>query len=354
AMPKANNYQSLHTTVIGPMGERVEFQIRTSEMHSIAEYGIAAHWKYKEGGGGHKQKDEQKFQWLRRLLEWQSELTDPAEFLDTVKLDLFADDVYIFTPKGQLRELPRGSTPVDFGYLVHTEVGNTCVGARVNGKIVPLSYRLHSGDTVEILTRKDIRPNQDWLSFVKTSKAKAKIRQHLTQEEHEQAKQVGLELLEKSCHRYGWRIPKLLKEAAVEKYMKETGLNDEEGLLTAIGYGRILPKDLLELVVPKEEMEEKPSEEKESRFSKLVGKMRRGGGTKGQVKVRGISDVLVQFGRCCSPVPGDPIMGYVTRGKGVSVHLTDCAKLLATDPDRRIHVEWDTDHAIMGVAKIRV
>ncbi|MDO8494031.1 MAG: bifunctional (p)ppGpp synthetase/guanosine-3',5'-bis(diphosphate) 3'-pyrophosphohydrolase, partial [Deltaproteobacteria bacterium] len=268
AMPKANNYQSLHTTVIGPMGERVEFQIRTQEMHAIAEYGIAAHWKYKEGGG-HKQKDEQKFQWLRRLLEWQSELTDPAEFLDTVKLDLFADDVYIFTPKGQLRELPRGSTPVDFAFSVHTEVGNTCVGARVNGKIVPLSYRLHSGDTVEILTRKDIRPNQDWLSFVKTSKAKAKIRQYLKQEEHEQAKQVGLELLEKSCHRYGWRIPKLLKEAAVEKYMKESGLNDEEGLLTAIGYGRILPKDLLELVISKEEMEEKPSEEKESRFSKL-------------------------------------------------------------------------------------
>lgn len=352
AMPKANNYQSLHTTVIGPEGERVEFQIRTRKMHEIAEYGIAAHWRYKEGKGAAKSKDEMKFQWVRRLLEWQQELKDPAEFLDTIKLDLFADDVYIFTPKGELRELPRGSTPVDFAFQVHTEVGYSCAGARVNGKIVPLSYQLHSGDSVEILTKKEMRPNRDWLSFVKTSKAKAKIRQYLKQEEHQQSQQVGQELLEKACHRFGLSVGKVLKEPAVKKYIQDSHLHDEDGLLSAIGYGKVLPMDLLRLAAPKETLEEKKEGAPESTLTKWVRKIT--GRTTGQVKVRGISDVLISFGGCCSPVPGDPITGYVTRGKGVSVHVSDCSKLLATDPDRRVHVEWEKEIPISRIAKIRV
>ncbi|MBI4125380.1 MAG: bifunctional (p)ppGpp synthetase/guanosine-3',5'-bis(diphosphate) 3'-pyrophosphohydrolase [Deltaproteobacteria bacterium] len=351
AMPKANNYQSLHTTVIGPEGERVEFQIRTHKMHEIAEEGVAAHWRYKEGKGGKKSEDEMKFQWIRRLLEWQKELKDPAEFLDTVKLDLFADDVYIFTPKGELRELPRGSTPVDFAYAIHSEVGHACVGARVNGKIVPLSYHLHSGDSVEILTKKDTHPNRDWLKFVKTSKAKAKIRQFLRLEEHQQSGQVGKELLERACERFGLSAGKLLKDPQIEKYMKESPYRNEEAVLSAIGYGKLLPADLIEKVVPREKLQEQ-KEVKESTISRLVKKIT-GQGT-GQVKVRGVSDVLISFGKCCDPVPGDPITGYVTRGKGVSVHVSDCSKLLATDSDRRVRVEWDTKHPVARIAKIRV
>ncbi|MDP2600295.1 MAG: bifunctional (p)ppGpp synthetase/guanosine-3',5'-bis(diphosphate) 3'-pyrophosphohydrolase [Deltaproteobacteria bacterium] len=351
AMPKANNYQSLHTTVIGPEGERVEFQIRTREMHEIAEHGIAAHWKYKEGKLAGETKDEMKFRWIRRLLEWQSELKDPAEFLDTVKLDLFADDVYVFTPKGELKELPRGSTPIDFAYAVHTEVGNACVGARVNGKIVPLSYKLHSGDSVEILTRKDMRPNRDWLQFVKTSKAKAKVRQFLKLEEHTQSKQVGWELLEQACQKHGLSPTKLLKEPAVLKYAKENGFKEEESLLSAMGYGKILPEDLLGFVLPKGELKPKESV-KETTLSRLARKIARR--TLGQVKVSGVSDMLISFGKCCNPVPGDAITGYVTRGKGVSVHVHDCSKLLSTDPDRRIFVEWDASAPISRIAKIKV
>src|SRR3989338_4160718 len=279
------------------------------------------------------------WKWIRRLLEWQTELKDPAEFLDTVKLDLFADDVYIFTPKGELKELPRGSTPIDFAYSVHTEVGHCCVGARVNGKIVPLSYKLRSGDSVEIITRKDIRPNRDWLQFVKTSKAKAKVRQYLKQEEHTQSKQVGWELLEKAALKYGLTVNKLFKEPAVEKFGKENGLRDSDSILVALGYGKILPEDILQIVLPKEKMREKVATSKETAFSKLVSRIK--GRSKGLVRVSGVTDMLISFGKCCNPVPGDPITGYVTRGKGVSVHVSDCPKLFATDPDRRIDVEWD-------------
>lgn len=351
AMPKANNYQSLHTTVIGLHGERVEFQIRTREMHDIAEYGVAAHWKYKEGKVSSDTSDEMKFKWIRRLLEWHSELKDSAEFLDTVKLDLFADDVYVFTPKGELKELPRGSTPVDFAYGVHTEVGNACVGARVNNKIVPLSYQLRSGDSIEILTRKEMRPNRDWLQFVKTSKAKAKIRQYLKLEEHDQSKQVGWELLEKACQKYDVTAGKILREATMDHVARELGYRDADGLLSSLGYGKILPEDVLAKVLPKEKMESKPS--LKPRFAK-----RRVGAvpvrSTGQVKVSGVSDMLIHFGRCCGPVPGDPITGYVTRGKGVSVHVSDCSKLFSTDPDRRVRVEWERATPMPRIAKIRV
>jgi GTP pyrophosphokinase len=350
AMPKANNYQSLHSTVIGPHGERVEFQLRTREMHDVAERGIAAHWKYKEGKI-FDEKDEMKFKWIRRLLEWQKELSDPAEFLDTVKLDLFADDVYVFTPKGALTELPRGSTPVDFAYNVHSEIGNTCIGAKANGKIVPLKYILRSGDTVEIITQKGRKPNKDWLQFVKTSKAKAKIRQFIRQEEHEHGAEIGREIFDKECAKYGQNGTKLLKSDEMEKFLKEMHYKDAESALVAIGYGKLSAHHLLSLLVPKEVMAAVASP-KESIWEKVVGKLKKHQG--GLVKVSGLSDVLVSFGKCCNPVPGDSIIGYVTHGRGVSVHIRDCQKILAADSDRLVSVEWDSSSAVGRITKIKV
>lgn len=358
AMPKANNYQSLHTTVIGLHGERIEFQIRTREMHEFAERGIAAHWKYKEGGVTLKDKDEMKFKWIRQLLEWHSELSDPTEFLDTVKLDLFADDVYCFTPKGELRELPRGSTPIDFAYDVHSEVGNTCIGSKVNGKIVPLRYHLHSGDIVEILTQKGRHPNKDWLQFVKTSRAKAKIRQFLKSEESSRGLVIGRELLEKECSRYGVGVNRVLKSAALDKFMKDRSYINVESLLIAMSYGKISPHQVVMETVPEEDLKKLSAEdeagiegEKESILKKIAHKFKP---ARGIVKIDGISDVLVSFGNCCNPVPGDKIIGYITRGRGVIVHLSDCQRVLSSDSARRIEVEWDTSAGITRAAKIKV
>ena len=351
AMPKANNYQSLHTTVIGPHGERVEFQIRTREMHDIADRGIAAHWKYKEGRIL-DEKDEMKFKWIRRLLEWQRELSDPAEFLDTVKLDLFADDVYVFTPKGELMELPRGSTPVDFAYSIHSDVGNNCIGAKVNGKIVPLKYTLRSGDTIEIITQKGRRPNKDWLQFVKTSRAKAKIRSFIRQEEHEHGIEIGRGVFEKECEKYSLNAAKLLKSDEMAKYVSDMHYRDVDSLLVVIGYGKLSSHQVLTRLVPKEQLVDKGAAPKESIIGKLVGKLT--GRQKGMVKVGGLSDILVSFGKCCNPVPGDSIIGYVTHGRGVSVHIRDCQKILAADHERLVEVEWDTAADISRIAKIKV
>ena len=353
AMPKANNYQSLHTTVIGPHGERVEFQIRTRQMHETAEHGIAAHWKYKEGRLM-EDKDEMKFKWLRRLLEWQSEISDSAEFLETVKLDLFAEDVYIFTPKGQLKELPRGSTPLDFAYSIHTDLGHSTVGAKINGKIVPLRYQLHSGDTVEILTSKEKHPHKDWLQFVITSRAKAKIRSFLRQEEHEKSRSIGHEILEKACERHHLNINRILKSREMDEYAKKASYDDSDAILSAIGYGKISPITILGLFVPHDQLvpeEAAREKEKESVLGKIVKRLTR---AKGLVKVSGFSDMLVNFGKCCNPVPGDSIVGYVTRGRGVSVHVADCPKVVGMDPARRVNVEWDETSDAVHTVKIRV
>lgn len=351
AMPKANNYQSLHTTVIGLHGERVEFQIRTREMHDIAERGIAAHWKYKEGRIM-DEKDEMRFKWIRQLLEWQKELSDPAEFLDTVKLDLFADDVYVFTPTGELRELPRGSTPIDFAYDVHSQVGDACIGAKVNGKIVPLKYILRSGDSVEIITQKGRKPNKDWLQFVKTSRAKAKIRQFIRQEEHEHGLAIGKEIFEKECEKYDLSPSKILKGAPFEKYLEATHYKDDDAVMVAIGYGRLSAHHLLTELVPKEELVEKGAPPKEGILGKIVSKLTKR--PRGLVKLSGISDVLVSFGKCCSPVPGDNIIGYVTHGRGVSVHVRDCEKVVGVDPARLVPVDWDMSSGAGRVARIKV
>lgn len=351
AMPKANNYQSLHTTVIGPHGDRVEFQIRTREMHDIAESGIAAHWKYKEGRVI-ADKDEMKFKWIRRLLEWQRELSDPTEFLDTVKLDLFADDVYVFTPNGELKELPRGSTPVDFAYSVHTDVGHSCVGAKVNGKIVPLRYALHSGDTIEILTGKERRPHKDWMQFVVTSRAKAKIRSFLRQIEHEQSSAIGRELLDKALNKHQLNINRVMKSKEMDRFAKKHHHESPMGVLAAIGYGRVSPMQILELFIPHEELHpQEAKEEKESVVDKIVRKLTK---PRGIVKVGGMRDMMVNFSRCCSPLPGDTIVGYVTRGRGVSIHVANCPRVVGMDPARRIPVEWENKEGAVSDATIRI
>ncbi len=352
AMPKANNYRSLHTTVIGPHGDRVEFQIRTSDMHEIAEHGIAAHWKYKEGRVI-ADKDEMKFKWIRRLLEWQRELSDPAEFLDTVKLDLFADDVYVFTPNGELRELPRGSTPVDFAYSIHTDVGHSCVGAKVNGKIVPLRYQLHSGDAVEILTGKEKRPHKDWLQFVKTSRAKAKIRSYLRLEEREQSAAIGRELLEKALSKYHLNVNRILKSKELDQFAKNASYDGPQSVLAAVGYGKVSPMQIISLFVSADELEREEVKEKvkESVVEKLVRKITK---PRGLVKVSGMRDMMVHFSKCCCPLPGDSIVGYVTRGRGVSIHVADCPRAVAMDPARRIIVEWDAPEGSLSEATIRV
>jgi GTP pyrophosphokinase len=350
AMPKGNNYQSLHTTVIGPFGERVEFQIRTREMHLVAENGIAAHWKYKEKDRI-KDADERKFKWIRQLLEWQSELSDPAEFLDTVKLDLFADDVYVFTPRGELRELPRGATPIDFAYDIHTEVGNSCVGAKVNGKIVPLRYELRSGDTVVIITQKNRVPNKDWLQFVKTSRAKAKIRQYVRSQERDHGIAVGTELFEKECKHYGENFNNVIKEPKLLEFANKKGYKDVDSLLAAIGYGKFSSQNVLEYVFPSE----KRKDRKQSAISKVadvVKKITRR--KKGLVRIDGFDDFLVNFGKCCNPIPGDSIVGYVTRGRGVSVHVVDCQKIMEKDPDRKVAVQWDMGRGGHRVVKLKV
>lgn len=350
AMPKANNYQSLHTTVIGPHGERVEFQIRTREMHEVAENGIAAHWKYKEKDRI-KDIDERKFKWIRQLLEWHSELSDPAEFLDTVKLDLFADDVYVFTPKGDLMELPRGSTPVDFAYEIHTEVGHNCVGAKVNGKIVPLRYELRSGDTVEIITQKNRHPNKDWLQFVKTSRSKAKIRQYLRGQERDRGLTIGQELLEKECRHYNRNVTDVLKDPKTAEFASKKGYKDVESLLVAIGYGKFSAQSVIECLYPGEERREA----RPFGITRIAQAVRRiAGRKKGLVKVDGYDDFLIHFGKCCNPVPGDSVVGYVTRGKGISVHLVDCPKVLERDPDRKVSVEWDASAGGYRTVRIRV
>jgi len=367
AIPKPNMYQSLHTTVIGPMGERVEMQIRTEEMHRIAEEGIAAHWAYKEGKI--ISKDDEKFAWLRQLMEWQQDLKDPKEFLETVKVDLFTDEVFVFTPKGDVRSLPRGATPVDFAFAIHSDVGSRCVGAKVNGKIVPLRYKLKNGDTVEVLTGPQAHPSKDWLTFVKTSRAQQKIRAYIKQQQREKSLQLGRELAERELRRFSLNLNKLLKNGDLKGIAQDFGFRLEDDLLVAVGYGKIDPHQLVQRLVPAEKLavEEKQGRESSSSLNgspgmlsaagskvtevakKLVGRTSKSG-----VQIGGVDDVLVRFGRCCNPVPGDPIAGFITRGRGVTVHTLGCEKALATDPERRIDVQWDVRGEFKRPVTLRV
>lgn len=339
AMPKPNNYQSLHTTVIGPYGERMEAQIRTLEMHQIAQSGIAAHWKYKEGRADVS--NQSKMEWLSRLLDSQKTLSDPTEFLESVKLDLYPGDVFVFTPKGEVKEFPHGSTPLDFAYAVHSDVGHRCTGAKINGKIVPLRYRLRSGDVVEILTSPSQNPSKDWLKIVKTSRAISKIRAFLKLVERDKAKHLGEEILQREFRRYKTNLDKMSKTTEMAQAIRELGYKTLEDLLVGLGYGKITARDISRAVIPAEQLE-KPSEEKEQKgfLQKIINTAMRKSEARNAVMVSGMGDILIRFAKCCHPIPGDPIVGFVTRGRGVTVHHAACKKALDSDNARRIEVEW--------------
>jgi GTP pyrophosphokinase len=339
AMPRPNGYQSLHTSVISERGFAFEVQIRTEEMHRRAEEGIAAHWKYKEGrvGAG---RDEQYFQWLRQLLEWQQEVRDPQEFLTNLKIDLYPEEVYTFTPRGQVKVLPKGATPVDFAYAIHTDVGHQCVGARVNGRMVPLRTRLGNGDIVAIMTNAGHKPSRDWLNFVATSRARNKIKHLIQTEEKSRSIELGRKVFEKEARRFDLNAGKLLEGEAILKVGAELGAPTPEDLLAQIGYGKVSARQVLDKIVPQEQLKEKPPE---NPVISAVKRVLRPGAEPDRITVRGADDLMVSRARCCNPIRGEKIVGYITRGKGVSVHSAKCPNVLNLlyDPERRIDVEWD-------------
>jgi guanosine-3',5'-bis(diphosphate) 3'-pyrophosphohydrolase len=350
AMPRPNGYQSLHTSVISEHGVPFEVQIRTEEMHRHAEEGIAAHWKYKEGRVG-DHRDERYFHWMRQLLEVQQEVRDPQEFLRNLKIDLYPEEVYIFTPKGEVKSLPRGATAVDFAYAVHTDVGHQCVGARINGRMVPLRTRLQNGDIVEIIRQAGHKPSRDWLSFVATSRARSKVRHVLQSEERARSIDLGRRLFEKEVRRFGLNPKNILESEELAKFATEYGAHRVDDLLTHIGYGKLSARTVLQKAVPPALLKEKPPE---SGVVSAVKRVLRSGAAENRIKVRGTDEVLVFRAKCCNPIRGERIVGYITRGKGVSVHSASCPNVLNLmfDPDRRIDVEWDTagaDHAPYSV-----
>ncbi|WP_305046197.1 RelA/SpoT family protein [Geoalkalibacter sp.] len=352
AMPKANMYQSLHTTVIGPFNERMEVQIRTWEMHRIAEEGIAAHWKYKEGKtDGGEGREERGFGWLRQLLEWQQELKDSREFMDTVKIDLFPEEVFVFTPKGEVKELPKGSTPVDFAYSVHTDVGHTCVGARINGRLVPLKTELRNGDIIEVITAPNHTPSKDWLKFVATSKARNKIRQWIKAEQREKSIEIGRDVLEKELRKYGMSFNRAASSPDMARSIKELGFDQLEEVLAAIGYGKLSAGQVITRLVPQDKLRG-AEEQKPSRIGQVLDKIRKKPSS--AIKIQGIEDIMVRFAKCCSPLPGDAVVGFITRGRGVTVHTSDCPHVLEADPERRVDIEWDMKKKASRPVSIRV
>jgi guanosine-3',5'-bis(diphosphate) 3'-pyrophosphohydrolase len=345
-VPKSNMYQSLHTTVIGPDGQKVEFQIRTEEMHRVAEQGVAAHWKYKEGTKSASSLDR-KLAWLRQLLEWQQEVKNPQEFMESVKTDLFEDAVYVFTPNGEVKELPRGSTPLDFAYSIHSDVGNHCIGAKINTRMVPLKTTLKTGDTVEILTSKNQAPNKDWLKIVKSTKAKNRIRHFLKKEEHKRSLALGQEVLDKNAKKHGLTLSRILKSEEFQKVAEELGFSQSEQMIAAVGFGKISAGQVLGRFLPKEEEE---GVEAAVKIRKSQKRSRDG------IKIRGIGDILVHFSHCCNPVPGDDVIGFITHGKGVSIHTTDCSNVRGggLDPERIVDVEWDLSAETFRPVRISV
>ncbi|HEX9620811.1 MAG TPA: bifunctional (p)ppGpp synthetase/guanosine-3',5'-bis(diphosphate) 3'-pyrophosphohydrolase [Polyangiaceae bacterium] len=354
ALPKPNMYQSLHTTVVGPGRQRIEVQIRTNEMHRVAEQGVAAHWRYKERVSGELDpKDAEKFSWLRELADFQRNTKDPAEFLESVKIDLFPDEVYVFTPKGDVRVMPRGATPIDFAYAIHSEIGNHCTGARANGQIVPLRYKLKNGDTMEIMTSPNQQPHKDWLDFCATSRAKARIRAFLRSEERQKSVNLGRELFEGEMRGVGLSTAKFLKnDAAVARLVQEYRQGSLDELLLAIGYGKLSTEDVVHSVANRQADSEPSSSFRTSRIENLVRRVTRRESS--AIVVSGIDDVLVRYAKCCNPLPGDPIIGFITRGRGVTIHRRDCLKAFDTDPERRIDVQWDSRAKVNHPVRVRV
>jgi guanosine-3',5'-bis(diphosphate) 3'-pyrophosphohydrolase len=349
ARPKPNMYQSLHTTVVGPFGERIEIQIRTRDMDRVAKSGIAAHWSYKEG----KRIDEnisEKFAWIQDLVENQESFRDPGEFLENVRIDLFQDEAYVFTPRGEIKTLPYGATTVDFAYMIHTEVGNQCTGAKVNGQLVPLTYELKTGDIVEITTARNHHPSKDWLKYVKTVKARSKIRHWIKTQEKERSLSLGREMLEKAFRKEKLNFNLLAKTEDMAKVGTHFGFKAVEDLVANVGYGKITPLQVVRKIAPKQE----PKADHKSIFNKLVGRVVRKKRLKDGVLVKGVDDILIRFGKCCQPVPGDPIIGYITRGYGVTVHRTNCVNALRMTPERQIEVEWNQESSESYPVKIQI
>jgi len=350
-MPKANMYQSLHTTVIGPHGDPFEIQIRTVEMHQIAEYGIAAHWKYKEGRVADvEQQTDMKLAWLRQMLEWEKEVKDPKEFMESLKIDLFTNEVFVFTPKGEVVNLPTGSTPIDFAYKIHSGVGNKCVGAKVDGRIVPIDYKLKNGNIVQILTSSNsMGPSRDWLKIVKSSQAKSKIKQWFKKERREENIDKGQEIIEKEIKRLGLSVPAAVLQKLLSTMAKKLGFANEDDLYAAIGYGGITLSQVMPKIKDASRKETPPENvEKEIQSIPKENNRKKKESLSQGVSVKGIDNILVRFARCCSPVPGDTIVGYITRGRGVSIHREDCVNIVdnAEIMDRFIEVEWDIDKDI--------
>jgi GTP pyrophosphokinase len=355
AMPKFNMYQSLHTTVIGPEGLPLEIQIRTRDMHDMAEFGVAAHWMYKqdpkkkgaEGGPG----TDDKLKWLRSMLDWQQELHDPKEFMETLRVDLFDEEVFVFTPKGEVKSMQSGATPLDFAYEVHTEVGHRCVGAKVNGKIVPLNYQLASGDIVEILTSKrDRGPSRDWLALVKTTRARNKIKQFFKAESRDDTEHTGRELLQEHLKKQGLPPQKIVSSPLLADVIREMGFRKADDFYIALGGAKISPKIVVNKVMQRLKQGEAADDEIDPAEALVSSRRarRQPTGKAGNygIRVDGVEDVLVRLAKCCRPVPGDPIVGYVSLGRGITIHRDDCPNTMALrkDPERFVRVHWEGDH----------
>jgi len=355
AMPRPNFYQSLHTSVITEDGTPFELQIRTEEMHRMAEEGIAAHWKYKDGPVSAQ--DEQRLAWLRQVVEWQRDVSDPSEFLSTLKIDLYPEEVYTFTPKGKVVVLPRDSTPIDFAYTIHTEVGHSCVGAKVNGRMVPLRHRLHSGDIVEILTQPGHKPSRDWLGVVKSSRARNKIKHWLNLHQRERAIEIGRKLIEKEARKYRVAL-KEIKEEELRKIASDYGLGQPDDLMAGIGYGKYSARQILARLAPSTAETVEPGKEtaKSGGLASVVRRVFGSDSNNNAIRVKGQGDLLVYRARCCNPIRGEAVVGYVTRGKGVAVHALNCPNVvnLLYEPERRIDVEWAQDDSVAGSYPVKI
>jgi GTP pyrophosphokinase len=350
ARPKANGYQSLHTTVIGPEGLRVEIQIRTEEMDRVAEEGIAAHWQYKEGHLKLSPDELIQIARIRDLFDAARDAEDATDFMEAVKVEFYADEVFVFTPKGDVKRFPQGATTLDFAYAVHTDVGNHCTGAKVNGRLVPLRYELQSGDTVEIVTSESQRPSRDWIALAHTGRAIQKIRRFLRQEEREQGLRLGREMIEAELKRFSWTLQKVCKEASYREALKKRGVKDLDPLLVEVARGHVALGPLVKDLLPDGIYQAR--QEDHGGLSSLLNRFRRS--TTSPVLITGEDGLLVSYAKCCGPLPGEPIAGFITRGRGITVHRSACPQLAGMDPDRQIPVEWDAQAEVKHSGEIRI
>lgn len=339
ATPKSNMYRSLHTTIFGPGGRRYEVQIRTREMHRTAEFGIAAHWRYKEGREEEESDVDKALSWFRQVLEWQQDAAEPEEFMESLKMDLFLGEIFVFTPQGDVKKLPVGATPIDFAFAVHTEVGLKCAGVRVNGRIAPLSRELKSGDTVEVLTNPKQKPSRDWLSYVKTSRARQKVRQWIRKEEHDESVTLGRDFLDRELRKARAERP---GEEKMEEASDDLGYHDTEEMLAALGRGEVQPSTVMKELFPERSVE-RDRARGGSTLQRLADKLR---GEEDGVRIQGVDNLMVRYAKCCQPLPGDAVVGYVTAGRGVTIHRKDCPNFiqLADEPERHVEIQWSTDH----------